>query len=307
MSCLFVPGLGPSTSPCAWSAERGLCATSSGKPSPRASSWRGWQTRPWIQLLSGLICDPSTLDRGLGRWIWLLQATRANPSVPRGNDTLSWMRDTYGQRSVELLVNQRALWPSSRTFAATFRLGSPTSLATLPRSGSMQNGVCSAQPRLVRRTSASASSAWPTAATTDATSSARHSTKTGVMHAGTSLTDAIRLWGTPTSHDRTHVPRDVDHGEQLANQASQWATPRSRDWKDGVSDAKSSDVPLGRQVLRTTKDGASGSERPVLNPCFVEALMGMPPSWTVPTVSALSATEWSRWRRRMRSELLALG
>ena len=33
-------------------------------------------------------------------------------------------------------------------------------------------------------------------------------------------------WGTPNSHPRTHTPREVDHGVQLANQvAAQWPTP----------------------------------------------------------------------------------
>ena len=40
------------------------------------------------------------------------------------------------------------------------------------------------------------------------------------------------LWATPTSHPRTHAPRRVDHGEQLANQVDLWATPTTRDWKD---------------------------------------------------------------------------
>lgn len=36
-------------------------------------------------------------------------------------------------------------------------------------------------------------------------------------------------WATPTSHERTHDPRLVDHGEQLANQVDRWATPRRED------------------------------------------------------------------------------
>lgn len=40
----------------------------------------------------------------------------------------------------------------------------------------------------------------------------------------------------------------------------------------------------------TETDGDDGSTRAVLNPSFVEALMGFPPSWTVPTVSARSET-----------------
>lgn len=35
---------------------------------------------------------------------------------------------------------------------------------------------------------------WPTAVVTDAKSAGRHTTETGVMHAGTSLTDALRAW-----------------------------------------------------------------------------------------------------------------
>jgi len=98
-------------------------------------------------------------------------------------------------------------------------------------------------------------------------------------------------------------------GTPLTIASLQWATPTSRDHKDGA--CRDADVPtkglLGRQVLRTETAGDDGSSKAVLSPSFVEALMGLPPSWTVPTVSAVSATEWSRWWRRMRSELLRLG
>lgn len=125
---------------------------------------------------------------------------------------------------------------------------------------------------------------------------------------GTPLTIAAQLWGTPTSHERTHAPRDVANGIQLANQAATWATPTSRDWKDGTnpSEAVPTNGLLGRQAPRTALDGDAGSSKAVLSPSFVEALMGLPPSWTVPTVSAVSATPWSLWWRRWRSELLRI-
>jgi DNA (cytosine-5)-methyltransferase 1 len=41
----------------------------------------------------------------------------------------------------------------------------------------------------------------PTPVVTDASSSARHTTETGVMHSGTSLTDAVRLLPTPSAQD----------------------------------------------------------------------------------------------------------
>lgn len=76
-------------------------------------------------------------------------------------------------------------------------------------------------------------------------------------------------------------------------QARIWATPTTRDWKDGA--CADANVPtnglLGRQVLRTETAGSAGSAKAVLNPSFVEALMGFPPSWTVPTASAHWGTQ----------------
>jgi hypothetical protein len=46
------------------------------------------------------------------------------------------------------------------------------------------------------------------------------------------LSSAASLWATATSHPRTHDPRDVDHGEQLANQVHSWIgwTPDAPTW-----------------------------------------------------------------------------
>lgn len=41
---------------------------------------------------------------------------------------------------------------------------------------------------------------WPTPVKQDGNSSARHSTSTGVMHPGTTLTDSIRNWPTPDAN-----------------------------------------------------------------------------------------------------------
>lgn len=44
-------------------------------------------------------------------------------------------------------------------------------------------------------------------------------------------------WATPTSHERTFTPRDVHHGQQLANQAhlTGWPTPDAQDFGGGDS------------------------------------------------------------------------
>jgi len=124
---------------------------------------------------------------------------------------------------------------------------------------------------------------------------------------GTPLTIASLLWATPTSHERTHAPRQVDHGQQLANQASLWATPIARDARNDSTACKfEGSEPLGRQVLRTVSDGRVTSATAVLAPSFVEALMGLPPGWTEPIASDPSGTRWSRWLRLWRSELSRL-
>lgn len=63
---------------------------------------------------------------------------------------------------------------------------------------------------------------------------------------GRSLDVEVRrsLWATPTAHPRTHSPRQVDHGAQLANQVAAAGTPGT------------------------------------LNPTWVEWLMGFPLGWT---------------------------
>jgi len=105
------------------------------------------------------------------------------------------------------------------------------------------------------------------------------------------LAQQASLWATPTSHERTHAPRAVDHGEQLANQAATWSTPTAHDGRRPSLDEHSKmGANLSRQVHETATAGASGSSGAVLNPYFVEALMGLPPSWTVPIVCAVSET-----------------
>lgn len=98
------------------------------------------------------------------------------------------------------------------------------------------------------------------------------------------LAEIVRRWGTPTAHERTHSPRDVASGIQLANQAAKWATPAALDWKsDDPAQSPEHSPPLGRQVLMTHAAGASGSSEEDLlrlNPLFVAALMKLPAWWT---------------------------
>lgn len=120
--------------------------------------------------------------------------------------------------------------------------------------------------------------------------------------AGMPLSVASQLWATPRASPNENrgtkqKPSAVagKHGRDLpgdaADWAQLWATPTSRDWKDGA--CKDANVPtnmlLGRQAAwwdgpsnglpsqEMTKAGrCTSKDTPVLSPRFVEALMNFP-------------------------------
>jgi hypothetical protein len=81
-------------------------------------------------------------------------------------------------------------------------------------------------------------------------------------------------WGTPTSHERTFEPRQVDHGIQLANQAqlTPWNTPRATDGSHGgpnqAGGALPSDAALTAWATPSTRDhkDTPGMETTGINP-----------------------------------------
>lgn len=158
-----------------------------------------------------------------------------------------------------------------------------------------------------------ASKEWPTPRATDGAKggpSARDSS--GSLHL-----PSMAVWATPTASEsanrtRTEPASVTDgrgHGAHLSAQANSWATPTARDWKDA---AVPPEIPtngmLGRQAprslpdLTTETDGEpTSSDGRVLNPQFVEALMGFPLGWTD---FELLETPSSRRRRNSLSDFL---
>lgn len=81
----------------------------------------------------------------------------------------------------------------------------------------------------VLRTDGYESSSWPTVVVTDEASSGRATTLAdpkNSMKPGTSLTDAMRAWATPTRRDaKGPMPNKRQGGRDLATDVSQWPTP----------------------------------------------------------------------------------
>jgi len=125
--------------------------------------------------------------------------------------------------------------------------------ATWPKSGLIACGVAYALAMPGHRTKGSGSLWWPTATATDRaqSGSAAYSTASG-RHSGTTLTDAVRLFPTPT------------------------AQPYGSGGNGSPGDR--------RAVFKRSKvaslDTIASREGGALNPAWVECLMGFPPGWT---------------------------
>ncbi|MDO1560377.1 hypothetical protein Q0812_13160 [Brevundimonas sp. 2R-24] len=154
---------------------------------------------------------------------------------------------------------------------------------------------------------------------------------------GPPLNEFAKVWSTPAVADVQggRKARSGERGAELllngqAAQVSAWATPNARDHFPAhtaeyiaskkalghgmsiLTDQVEHGFHYGRLAPTTSTDGepTSPSGRK-LNPLFVEALMGWPPGWTLPSGTAstgyeCSETAWSHWWRAMRSELFSI-
>lgn len=352
-----------------------LFVTSSGKPTARQLSWRGWKTRPWIELLSGIRSSPSMASRGVEKWISSLgdfhakishrpvteQASRERSpafslispaSLARFDpDTSSWktsQRSLFGDS-----IPFSARFPNSGTtshgwlhphkrsalpicasagfaleFFETSRENTPPSWKT-PKASDPDRG---SEPQINRDRRGAGGEGlksqvekWPTPTTTDAASSARGTTGTGVMNPGTSLTDKIResSWPTPAARDhkgfdapgKTNPRIPKEPYERVAG----YPTPKAVRYgssQNGVNSNRPSagtpslDTMASKGVLpslpgqESEKSGSESSsagpsssqpsQEPrslTLNPSFVEWLMGFPRGFSKPIAIAQQPSE----------------
>lgn len=161
---------------------------------------------------------------------------------------------------------------------------------------------------------AMAAQMWPTTTTQDAESVGRHSTSTGVMHPGTTLTDAIRAWATPKATSDTGASSHGDGGADIQTQVQRWATPNARDHKGCDLPSRNGGTSLAEQ---TQTGRFSHRDQPIpdgpqlsppaptlplrLNPVFGCWLMGWPTWWTNPGPTVFAQSEMALWRSRLRS------
>lgn len=259
MSYLYVPGLELPTSgssgPFEGKAEP-FCM-SSGMPTQRPSSWRGWKTRPWIERLSGTISRPSTADLYAGAWISSLQASRANPTASRAAFEAIRTAVRSGLISPEWWGNQSQRLSSLRTSRGS---------------------------RSTRKASGSPFETW-------VSSGLRRSFKTPT-HSGHLTDENGYSCSLPTPSASSYgsnvggaAGRVGPRRESLETMVRRIPTPTAGDAK--ASGAAGYSTSSGRHSGTTLTDWAVGAASEGrtgrLNPLFSEWLMGLPLGWTVCT------------------------
>jgi hypothetical protein len=174
--------------------------------------------------------------------------TPASPSASQDDAAEQMTLDTFGPTFETPFATYDPATLYWRTYLGISRSDSTEFSLTLPPSGSMRNGRLSRQPMWVPPTSVVASSLWPTPTARDY--------RTGGdidRQGGPSL--AALMWATPTAHPRTHTPRQVDHGVQLANQVGGALNPTWVEWLMGFPLGWTDCEPSGTQSSRPSLNG----------------------------------------------------
>ena len=116
--------------------------TLSGKATQRPLSWRGWKSRPWIKLLSGMTLPPSTASRGAGLWISSLRDSRVSRSAQQESAGGPTTSVGYGTTSRELLARYSpdGSWQRTSLDLLTSTGECSTYSGRCPRYGMMSSG-----------------------------------------------------------------------------------------------------------------------------------------------------------------------
>lgn len=127
---------------------------------------------------------------------------------------------------------------------------------------------------------------------------------------GKGLKNTAINWRTPNASDgeggimewRDGKAAKLKLRDHSVHAVKSWATPTTRDWKDGnANNQTKTNSLLGRQAPRAIRNGSESQI--TLNPQFTNWLMGWPIGWT--KFEPLEM-EWFRWLQLMHGEFLAM-
>lgn len=220
-----------------------------------------------LGLISSVVASPASLFRWLEVAKGMLMS--AGSGTPIAKLCKSSGRHSFWLKMYQGYAVQKTLWGGQEDSCEEYS-------ETLPTCGTMRNGVLYRQPPLISRISDTASSLLPTAKATDGT-------KGGPNQRGSkgdmTLPSAVQLPPTPNT--------GISGGERSADRKGTGdlkfmarhgllPTPQVRDHFPPHSEEYIAKKKAQGHGMSNLNDTAGG----LLNPQFVEALMGFPIGWT---------------------------
>ena len=227
---------------------------------------RVWRTAPWLQRLSGMTCEPSTADRGVESWIASLRDYPASRTRLPASSEDTATSEPSGPSSCALSERCDPPWSSWRMSPLFSDSFSP--LESGYRSWAIAiRQAYSARRKLAQATSESDSSAWPTP---DSALGGRKPRADHVGKVQIGLENAASMWPTPVASDQAstcnasatrHIipPTGIHAGETLTDAIRLWPTPRAEDGESAGNHPEATDSLTGATRLwsPTTSTGES--------------------------------------------------
>ena len=252
-------------------------------------SWQNvWKKRPSMRLLSGLTSEPSTLNRGVEKWICSLEGSLASPSASPARENRKTTRETSGPMSDSSLTDLG--------FQSSFLKMCPESSDTTgkPYDPNYERWVTrlrrdsSQRQRQAPLTRGNDSLSWRTPANQESgiqvdrlegeMGSRMYDKETGRL-AQYGLNQQVQIarenWTTPLADD-TNIRKNkfAQGGTPLSMQASNWPTPNTMDELPPRSEAANKE--------RFTTGQRAGRKHPDNLREFVHSEMH-PENWPTPT------------------------
>lgn len=208
----------------------------------------------------GLTCAALTEDRGAALLTWYLAVSRARTSVPPAPaQGLMASAPAYGGKWLESSAKFDLAASTWRTHLCLWDEVLPWSSVTLPKWGMTRAGVLWEPTTFPRLTSANASGLWPTPTASLGTKGGRITPRKG--REGGTLIEAVS--------------------------ARMFATPTARDWRSGKA---------SKQTMERNSRPLSEQVGGLLNPEWVEWLMGWPTGWTA--LQPLETAKFREWQQQ---------
>jgi hypothetical protein len=246
-----------------------LCAQSlfvRSKPSPLRTWLPKWKRDSWTQHLFGRILKPSLGKAFEIEWTSLLAVTPVNLSVQQESEPEKTTQDTCGHGLQMELLQCDQNYVSLKTSKDIFRWGCPTLSKTWQEWVIERRGAYSARLNAVRRTNASECSLWPTIRV-----------RQGQDCASERRRNSPSLDSIVKQQLECGPPAPDSHSTHGSRQES-WGTPTARDHKSGRGKEDRDYKELTPMVERT--------QAGKLNPRWVDALLGLPIGWTMPSCTS---------------------